>query len=91
LSVFPISSWHINCFGEKWLCVRLDECVEMNAFPVPFKIIATVLLTSLLVGIGILNLRDRTTWVDPSDGVFWVETSRGLLAESVSSGGRSRI
>jgi two-component system NtrC family sensor kinase len=59
----------------------------MNAFPVPFKIIATVLLTSLLVGIGILNLRDRTTWVDPSDGVFWVETSRGLLAESVSSGG----
>ncbi len=58
----------------------------MNSFPVPFKIVATVLLTSLLVGIGILNLRDRATWTDPSDGIFWVEASRGLEAAAVSSG-----
>ncbi len=65
--------------------MRRYECVEMNAFPVPFKIVATILLTGLLVGIGIFNLRDRASWMDPSDGVFWIETSRGLEAATVDA------
>jgi len=80
-------AWHINCINEGCVSIYLDECVEMNAFPVPFKILATVLFTSLLVGIGIFNLRDRAAWTDPSDGIFWVETSRGLKAGFVHAGG----
>lgn len=80
-------SWHINCLNSCSVGIWLDECVEMNAFPVPFKIIATVLLTGLLVGIGIFNLRDRAAWTDPSDGVFWVETKRGLKADVVYAAG----
>ncbi len=59
----------------------------MNAFPVPFKIVFAVLLTVLLVGIGVLNLRDRASWVSPTDGVYWVETTQGLRAYRVNSGG----
>jgi PAS domain S-box-containing protein len=59
----------------------------MNAFPVPFRIVVTVLLTCLLVTVGILNLRDRVSLVEPSDGVFWSESPRGLLAREVASDG----
>lgn len=59
----------------------------MNQFPVPFKIVATVLLTSLLVTIGILNLRDRASFAEPADGVYWVETAQGLRAAEVASDG----
>ncbi len=59
---------------------------KMNAFPVPFKIVVTVLLTCVLVTIGILNLRDRVSAVEPSDGVFWSESPDGLVAEEVVSG-----
>ncbi len=52
----------------------------MNRFPVPFRTSATVLLTILMVTIGILNLRDRARWTDPTDGVFWVESKAGLEA-----------
>lgn len=55
----------------------------MNRFPVPFKAVVTALLTILMVAIGILNLRDRASWVDPADGVFWVESSSGLTAAEV--------
>jgi PAS domain S-box-containing protein len=58
----------------------------MNSFPVPFKLVATVLLSTALVAIGIRNLRDRAAWVDPTDGVFWVETGDGLVAREVASG-----
>ena len=55
----------------------------MNAFPVPFKIVATVLVTSLLMAIGIFNLRDRAAWVEAWDGAFWVEGGSGLTAKEV--------
>lgn len=81
------SSWHVNCFYSYWLGVWPYECAQMNAFPVPFKIVVTVLVTSVLVGIGILNLRDRASWTEPSDGVYWVETIEGLRAAEVFQGG----
>jgi PAS domain S-box-containing protein len=59
----------------------------MNSFPVPFKILLTILLTSFLVVIGVLNLRDRAAWVDPTDGVSWVHSDRGLQADRVSPDG----
>ncbi len=58
----------------------------MNAFPVPFRAIATILATTVLVIIGVVNLRDRASWVEPWDGVFWIETAEGLRAEEVDSG-----
>jgi PAS domain S-box-containing protein len=58
----------------------------MNAFPVPFKIVATVLLTCILVTLGILNLRDRSAYVEPSDGIFWVEAPNELVAKEVAPG-----
>jgi len=59
----------------------------MNTFPVPFKTVASVLLTIFMVTIGILNLRDRATWKDPTDGVLWVESESGLKAVEVFPGG----
>jgi len=35
------------------------------------------------VGIGVFNLRDRAAWTDPTDGIFWIETSRSLKADRV--------
>ncbi len=59
----------------------------MNAFPVPFKIVVTVLLTCILATIGILNLRDRASLVEPSDGIFWSETPGGLIATEITPDG----
>lgn len=59
----------------------------MNAFPVPFKIVAVILVTCALVAVGILNLRDRVSFVEPSDGVFWSETREGLVASEVAGNG----
>ena len=56
----------------------------MNRFPVPFKVVATSLLTGLVVLISLLNLRDRSNWTDPWDGVLWGETAHGLQAQEVS-------
>jgi two-component system NtrC family sensor kinase len=66
---------------------RLAEFTKMNAFSVPFKAVATVLLTILMVSIGVLNLRDRASWSDPSDGVFWEEWEAGLRAAAVTPEG----
>jgi len=52
-----------------------------------FRIAATVLLTVLLVSIGIMNLRDRSAWLDPTDGVYWIETDLGLQAAEVEPNG----
>ena len=59
----------------------------MNAFPVPFRFVAVILLSSVLFVIGILNLRDRTIWTDPTDGVFWTEGGGTLEAASVEQPG----
>jgi len=65
---------------------------KMNTFPMPFKIIATTLVTIFVVTIGILNLRDRASWKDPTDGVFWVESSSGVkAAEVVPDGPGARV
>jgi PAS domain S-box-containing protein len=68
------------------LSTRLPE-FKMNTFPVPFKTVAITLLTIFMVTIGILNLRDRASWKDPTDGVFWVESESGLKAAEVAPGG----
>src|SRR5262245_14367495 len=60
---------------------------SMEAFPVRFKSIATVLLTITLVVIGALNLRARAAWSDPWDGVVWEGAPRGLRAAEVSEDG----
>ena len=66
---------------------RSPEFSKMNAFPVPFKVVATVLLTILMVSLGVLNLRDRTSWSDPSDGIFWEQSEAGLRALEVAPDG----
>jgi two-component system NtrC family sensor kinase len=63
----------------------------MNTFPVPFKTVATTLLTVCMVVIGAINLRDRAAWQDPTDGVFWVESELGLTADEVSADGPAGI
>lgn len=55
----------------------------MKPFPLHFKIVAIVSLTSLVVLIGLLNLRDRLAWSDPWDGVYWKEAGEGLRADAV--------
>jgi PAS domain S-box-containing protein len=59
----------------------------MDAFPVPFRTVALTFLTLFLVTIGILNLRDRASWTEPGDGVFWVESESGLTAGEVAPNG----
>ncbi len=56
----------------------------MTLFPVPFRIVVTVLISTLVVTIGILNLRDRATFAEPTDGVFWTESAQGLVATTVA-------
>ncbi|MEJ2108791.1 MAG: ATP-binding protein [Acidobacteriota bacterium] len=55
----------------------------MNTFPVPFRIIATILLSGILVFVGILNFRDRALWTIPSDGVLWTEFEGTLQASEI--------
>jgi hypothetical protein len=67
---------------------------EMNSFPVPFKVVASILMTIFLVVVGGLNLKDRATWIDPFDGIYWVESEEGLQAgriEPDSGGDRAGI
>ena len=52
-----------------------------------FRVLVAVLVTGLLVTIGILNLGDRAVWVDATDGIYWVETAKGLEAREVNPGG----
>lgn len=59
----------------------------MNKFPVPLRFVATVLLSGILVLIGIVNMRDRAAWMDPTDGVYWAESEGGLQAAAIDPGG----
>ena len=59
----------------------------MNAYPVPFRIVATTLLSLFLIMIGLMNLRERVLWMEPSDGVFWTESKDGLKAVAIDPGG----
>ena len=82
-----MTSWHVNCIEYAFVSsVSSRDSSQMNAFPVPFKVVATVLVTSLLVAIGMFNLHDRATWVEAWDGVFWVESGNGLTAKDVEPG-----
>jgi two-component system NtrC family sensor kinase len=65
---------------------RRDYSALTNTFPVPFRFVAITLLSILLVAVGILNLRDRMIWTDPTDGVSWIEAQGGLQADTVESG-----
>jgi PAS domain S-box-containing protein len=48
------------------------------------KLIAVLVITTVLVVIGVLNLRDRLSPVPiPSDGVVWIDTENGVQAKSV--------
>jgi predicted metalloprotease with PDZ domain len=64
-----------------------DKSVPMNAFPVPFKLVATTLLRGVLVFIGVLNLRDRVAWTDPTDGISWTENNGELTAAEIDPRG----
>jgi len=55
----------------------------MNAFPVPFRIVATALLSGILVVIGLLNFHDRALLTVPTDGVTWSEHNGALEAEEI--------
>jgi two-component system, NtrC family, sensor kinase len=59
----------------------------MNTFPVSARVLIAVLITSLLVTIGIVNLHDRALWVDATDGIYWTEMSKGLQAREVTPDG----
>lgn len=58
----------------------------MNTFPVQFKIMLLGVLTALILGIGVGNWRDRAQGGEPTDGVWWDETSQGLIAAAVEPG-----
>lgn len=64
-----------------------NASVRMNRFPVPLKFVAITLLSGMLVLMGLGNLRDRSKWMDPTDGIFWTESNGGLRAASVDSTG----
>jgi hypothetical protein len=49
--------------------------------------VATFLLTVVVLTIGVLNLRERARWNEPSDGVYWEESETGLVAGDVTPGG----
>ena len=57
-------------------------------FPISTGLIITAFCTCVLVAVCVLNIRDRVTWTDAYDGVFWVETGHGLIAETVAPDGR---
>ena len=63
----------------------------MNRFPVPFKILATILTSALVVSVGILNLRARASWVEPWDGVVWQEQGKRVQASEISQRGPGAI
>jgi len=66
----------------------MDKSVLLlNRFHISAGLILTVFFTCILVAIGVLNIRDRMTWVDAYDGVFWVETKHGLTADTVAYDG----
>ena len=69
------------------LTFQLNEIVLMNAFPVPFRIVALTLLSGILVLVGMMNLRDRFGWTDPTDGVYWEESEEGLKAADIDPAG----
>ncbi len=62
------------------------ESAFMNPFPVPSRIAAAVLLSCALMAVGVLNLRDRLNWADPSDGVLWVESEGALRSAGLKPG-----
>jgi two-component system NtrC family sensor kinase len=64
-----------------------DESILMNIFPVPFKAIAATILSCLLIALGLLNLRDRIAWTDPTDGIFWTESESGLRVAAIDPSG----
>jgi hypothetical protein len=59
----------------------------MNAYAVPFRFVATAILSIIFVIIGLLNLRDRIAWIEASDGVFWAESEGTLTAAAVNPEG----
>lgn len=65
----------------------VNASAQMNRFPVPLRFVATVLLSGILVLIGIVNLRDRAAWMDPTDGVYWAESEGTLKAAAIDPGG----
>jgi len=52
--------------------------------PEKFRIYLLLLLGGLFLVIGILNLKDRISWNDPSDGISWVEQDGRLTASRVT-------
>ncbi len=64
-----------------------DGIVLMNGFSVPFKFTAALILSALVVFIGILNLRDRASLAEPTDGIYWEEADGSVRASAIDAGG----
>lgn len=64
-----------------------DKDVLMNGFPVPFKFISTAILSSIVVFVALLNLRDRVFWTETTDGIYWKEADGTLQVERIDPEG----
>jgi two-component system, NtrC family, sensor kinase len=53
----------------------------------PFRFIAVALISCVLIGIGIFNLRDRVNGVESTDGVVWIDSNGNLKASAIDSDG----
>jgi two-component system, NtrC family, sensor kinase len=59
----------------------------MNAYAVPFRFVAIAILSCVLIIVGLLNVRDRASWIEVSDGVSWIQSGDTLKAKAVDPGG----
>ena len=54
------------------------------------KIAALLALGLAVLGLGVINLRDRISWNDPHDGISWVEGDDGVSVYRVLDDGLAR-
>ena len=49
-----------------------------------FKTVLVLVLSGLFIYIGLVNLRDRMEWENPSDGISWTQTREGVEVQSIN-------
>jgi two-component system, NtrC family, sensor kinase len=63
----------------------INKSFPMKAMPFRFFVVA--LLSCVLIGIGMFNLRDRVNGIDSTDGVVWTDSNGILKASAIESKG----